>query len=68
MLHCGLDWLERRAHDEQVLVNLFPDTEDATESVQFKHAQVRQCLGNVSMHLETQPGGVRKICLDKRTL
>ena len=68
MLHWCLDWLERRARGEQVSVNLCPDTEDATESVQFEPAQVRQCLGNASMHIETQPDGVRKICIDKRTL
>ena len=67
MLHWCFDWLERRARGEQMRVNLRPDTEDATESVPFEPAQVRQCLGNASMKIVTQPDGVRTICIDKRT-
>jgi hypothetical protein len=46
-------------------VNLGPDTQDATESVLFEPAPVRQCLGNAFMKIVTQPDGVRTPCIAK---
>ena len=68
MLHRCFDWLERRDRGGQMRVNLRPDTEDATESMLFEPAQVRQCLGNAFMKIVTQPDGVRTLCIAKRML
>jgi hypothetical protein len=53
VLQWCLDWLERLEHGEQVVVNLRPDTEDATEYVQFDQARVRRVLARIAADLDT---------------
>jgi hypothetical protein len=47
VLRWCLEWLERLERGERVVVNLRPDTEDATEYVQFDQARVRRVLARV---------------------
>jgi IclR helix-turn-helix domain len=47
-----LDWLERLERGEQVVVNLRPDTEDATEYVRFDQARVRRILARMAADLD----------------
>lgn len=53
-----LDWLERLERGEQVVVNLRPATEDATEYVRFDHARVRRVLARIAADLDllARPG------------
>jgi hypothetical protein len=51
-LRWGLDWLERLARGEHVVVNLRPDTEDATEYVRFDQARVRRVLARIAADLD----------------
>jgi len=53
VLRWCLDWLERLERGEQVVVNLRPDTEDATEYVQFDQARVRRVLARIAADLDT---------------
>ena len=53
VLQWCLDWLERLERGEQVVVNLRPDTEDATEYVQFDQARVRRVLARIAADLDT---------------
>jgi len=53
VLRWCLDWLERLERGEQVVVNLRPDTEDATEYVQFDQARVRRVLARMAADLDT---------------
>lgn len=53
VLRWCLDWLQRLERGERVVVNLRPDTEDATEYVQFDQARVRRVLARVVADLDT---------------
>ena len=53
VLRWCLDWLERLERGEQVVVNLRPDTEDATEYVLFDQARVRRILARIAADLDT---------------
>src|SRR5262245_51818865 len=53
MLRWCLDWLERLVQGAQVIVNLRPDTEDATEYVRFDQARVRRVLARIAADLDT---------------
>jgi transcriptional regulator with XRE-family HTH domain len=53
VLRWCLDWLERLERGEQVVVNLRPDTEDATEYVRFDQARVRRILARIAADLDT---------------
>jgi hypothetical protein len=48
VLRWCLDWLERLERGEQVVVNLRPNTEDATEYVRFDQARVRRVLARIT--------------------
>ncbi len=52
VLRWCLDWLERLERGEQVIVNLRPATEDATEYVQFDQARVRRVLARIAADLD----------------
>ena len=52
VLRWCLDWLERLERGEIVVVNLRPDTEDATEYVQFDQARVRRVLARIAADLD----------------
>src|SRR5262245_35557979 len=52
-LRWGLDWLERLDQGAQVMVNLRPDTEDATEYGRFDQARVRRVLARIAADLDT---------------
>jgi hypothetical protein len=52
VLRWCLDWLARLERGEQVVVNLRPDTEDATEYVRFDHARVRRVLARIAADLD----------------
>src|SRR5262249_18105653 len=53
VLRWCLAWLERLERGEQVVVNLRPATEDATEYVQFDQARVRRVLARIAADLDT---------------
>ena len=53
VLRWCLDWLERLEQGAQVIVNLRPDTEDATEYVRFDQARVRRVLARITADLDT---------------
>ena len=53
VLRWCLDWLERLERGEQVVVNLRPDTEDATEYVRFDQARIRRVLARIAADLDT---------------
>jgi hypothetical protein len=48
-----LDWLAQLERGEMVVVNLRPDTEDATEFVRFDRARVLRVLARIAADLET---------------
>jgi len=48
-----LDWLERLARGEQVLVNVRPDTEATTEYVPFAQARGRRVLARIAADFDT---------------
>ena len=52
VLRWCLDWLARLERSEQVMVNLRPDTEDATEYVRFDQARVRRVLARIVADLD----------------
>ena len=52
VLRWCLDWLERPARGEIVVVNLCPDTENVTAYVQFDHARVRRVLARIAADLD----------------
>ena len=52
VLRWCLDWLARLERGEQVVVNLRPDTEDATEYVRFDQARVRRVLARIAADLD----------------
>jgi hypothetical protein len=54
---CALP-IRRLERGEQVVVNLRPDTEDATEYVRFDHARVRRVLARIAADLDllARPG------------
>ncbi len=47
-----LDWLAQLERGEMVVVNLRPDSEDATEFVRFDHARVLRVLARIAADLE----------------
>jgi hypothetical protein len=53
VLRWCLDWLERLEQGAQVIVNLRPDMEDATEYVRFDQARVRRVLARIAADLDT---------------
>ena len=53
VLRWCLDWLERLERGEQVVVNLRPATENATEYVQFDQVRVRRVLARIAADLDT---------------
>jgi hypothetical protein len=53
VLRWWLDWLERLARGEQVVVHLRPAPEEVTESVQFDQARVRRVLARIAADLDT---------------
>jgi len=53
VLRWCLDWLAQLERGEIVVVNLRPDTEDATEFVRFDQARVRQVLARIAADLDT---------------
>ena len=52
VLRWCLDWLAQLERGEMVVVNLRPDTEDATEFVQFDQARVRRVLARIAADLD----------------
>jgi hypothetical protein len=52
VLRWCLDWLERLERGEQVVVNLHPNTEDATAYVRFDQARVRRVLAWIAADLD----------------
>jgi Homeodomain-like domain len=52
VLRWCLDWLARLERGEQVVVNLRPDTETATEYVRFDQARVRRVLARIAADLD----------------
>ena len=53
VLRWCLDWLERLERGEQVVVNLRPATEEATEYIQFDQTRVRRVLARIAADLDT---------------
>jgi hypothetical protein len=53
VLRWCMTWLERLERGEQVVVNLRPATEEATEYVQFDQARVRRVLARIAADLDT---------------
>jgi hypothetical protein len=53
VLRWCIDWLIRLERGEMVVVNLRPDTEDATEFVRFDQARVRRVLTRMAADLDT---------------
>jgi hypothetical protein len=53
VLRWCLDWLAQLERGEMVVVNLRPDTEDATEFVRFDQARVRRVLAQIAADLDT---------------
>jgi hypothetical protein len=47
-----IDWLAQLEHGEMVIVNLRPDSEDATEFVWFDHTRVRRVLARIAADLD----------------
>jgi hypothetical protein len=52
VLRWCLDWLAQLERGEMVVVNLRPDTEDATEFVQFDRARVLRVLARIAGDLD----------------
>jgi hypothetical protein len=52
VLRWCIDWLAQLERGEMVVVNLRPDTEDATEFVQFDHARVLRVLARIAADLD----------------
>ncbi len=52
VLRWCLDWLAQLEHGEMVVVNLRPDSEDATEFVRFDHARVLRVLARIAADLD----------------
>jgi hypothetical protein len=52
VLRWCLDWLAQLERGEMVVVNLRPDTEDATEFVRFDHARVLRVLARIAADLD----------------
>jgi hypothetical protein len=53
VLRWCLDWLAQLERGETVVVNLRPETEDATEFVRFDPARVRRVLARIAADLDT---------------
>jgi hypothetical protein len=53
VLRWCIDWLAQLERGEMVVVNLRPDTEDATEFVRFDQARVRRVLARIAADLDT---------------
>ena len=53
VLRWCLDWLAQLERGEMVVVNLRPETEDATEFVRFDQARVRRVLARIAADLDT---------------
>ena len=56
VLRWCLDWLERLEHSNEVIVNLRPDTADATEYVPFDRPRVLQVLARIAADLDMLAG------------
>jgi len=52
VLRWCIDWLAQLERGEMVVVNLRPDTEDATEFVRFDHARVLRVLARIAADLD----------------
>jgi len=52
VLRWCIDWLAQLERGEMVVVNLRPDTEDATEFVRFDHARVLRVLARITADLD----------------
>jgi hypothetical protein len=52
VLRWCLDWLAQLERGEMVVVNLRPDTEDATEFVRFDRARVLRVLARIAADLD----------------
>ena len=52
VLRWCLDWLAQLERGEMVVVNLRPDTEEATEFVRFDQARVRRVLARIAADLD----------------
>jgi hypothetical protein len=52
VLRWCLDWLAQLERGEMVVVNLRPDSEDATEFVRFDQARVRRVLARIAADLD----------------
>ena len=52
VLRWCIEWLAQLERGEMVVVNLRPDTEDATEFVQFDQARVRRVLARIAADLD----------------
>jgi hypothetical protein len=52
VLRWCIDWLAQLERGEMVVVNLRPDTEDATEFVRFAHARVLRVLARIAADLD----------------
>jgi hypothetical protein len=52
VLRWCIDWLTQLERGEMVVVNLRPDTEDATEFVRFDHVQVLRVLARIAADLD----------------
>jgi hypothetical protein len=52
VLRWCLDWLAQLERGERVVVNLRPDTDDATEFVPFGQARVRRVLARIAADLD----------------
>jgi hypothetical protein len=52
VLRWCIDWLTQLEHGEMVVVNLRPDTEDATEFVRFDHTRVLRVLARIAADLD----------------
>jgi hypothetical protein len=53
VLRWCIDWLAQLERGEMVVVNLRPDTEEATEFVRFDHARVLRVLARLAADLDT---------------
>jgi len=47
-----INWLERLARGEEVVVNLRPDSDSKTEFVRFEHSQVLRVLSRIAADLD----------------
>jgi hypothetical protein len=52
VLRWCIDWLAQLERGEMVVVNLRPDSEDATEFVRFDHARVLRVLARIAADLD----------------